>query len=402
MKRIFYFGFILLTAFVPVFAGTHFGLGSAVADHDSKIIHQERTNSNPLNLPVCTATPYTVSPIELATTFYLEPLGHMAGVGGHLFPTDHIYFYVPKATATTPTTNIYAPGDMTIYQVASSEYLNAVPRFTDYTIRFSPCQGLTGFYYHVGALSADLQAKIGSINQSCFMYPDNSIYYCNASVAIKVNAGDLLGTITGRVGHSFTTLDLGSYDRNQPALSFISPARHYQDELYTRCPLEPFQEPLKSLLSVRLGKYDGSVFRTIPPVCGEIMQDLPGTAQGLWYVPGTPQSTVQDISPHLALVHDNVVPTTGVFSVGNSMSASGLTGTQYFFQPTATGVVNLDFNLVTSNSTVYCYENFQNLFNSIILLQLPTSTTLKIEKQTAASCGTGPWAFTSNASQFER
>jgi hypothetical protein len=299
-------------------------------------------------------------------------------------------------------TNVYSPGAITIYQVAASEYLRATPPFTDYTVRFSPCGGVQAYYYHVGALSADLQAKIGTINQYCSMYADGSTYYCTKSVNIKMSAGELLGTITGRVGSSFTTLDFGLYDHNQSALAFISPARQFPDEPYTRCPVDYYTEPLKTLLTARFGRYDGSELRTAPPVCGEIMQDLPGTAQGLWYVPGTPQSTVQDVSPHLALVHDNVNPSTGVFSVGTSMSASSLPGTQYYFSPSSSGHVNLDFNRVTSDGTVYCYDAFTNLLNSIILLQLPTSSTLTIERQTAASCGSGPWTFTGNASSFVR
>ena len=383
-------------------AELHLGLGSAVASHDAAVFAQERARALTLNLPACTGTEYSVSPIDLGTPFNLDPLGHMSGVGGHMFPTDHIYFYVPKATDTTPTINVYSPGNIGIYQVASSRYLNAVPPFTDYTIRFSPCQGLLGFFFHVGELSPALSAAIGPINENCGTYPDGSIYYCSKNVATYVNAGELLGTMTGRLGSTFTTLDLGAYDRTQPVLSFVSPARQNPDALYTRCPLEPFQEPLKSLLEARLGEYDGSVLRTDPPVCGEFMQDVPNTAQGLWYVPGTPQAPVQDITPHLALVHENVLTSTGVFSVGTSMSASSLPGAQYRFTTASAGQVNLDFDLVTANGTVYCYDSFSNLANSIILVELTSATTLKIERQTAAACGAGPWSFTGSASSFER
>jgi hypothetical protein len=392
MKRAGIFFILIFATGFTVQAGTTFGLGAAVAEHDAEVITQERARALTLDLPVCTEEPYTVSPIDLATTFNLEPLGHMSGVGGHMFPTDHIYFYVVKSTPSTPTTNVYSPGNIGIYQVASSEYLHASPPFTDYTIRF----------YHINELSPALQTAIGPINEYCSTYTDGSIYYCTKSVAIYVNAGDLLGSITGRAGSSFYTLDLGAYDRNKPALGFISPARQYTDASSTRCPLDAYQDPIKSQLEARLGAYDGSQRRTAAPICGEFMQDVPNTAQGLWYVPGTPQNTVQDISPHLALVHDNVTPSTGVFSVGTSMSASGLSGGQYRFQAMTTGQVNLDFNLVTAGNTVMCYDSSPNLINAIILVQLTSATTLKIERQTAASCGSGPWMFTSNASNFVR
>lgn len=390
---------LILVATSPSRAGFKLGLGSAVAEHDTAVIHDERLRHPLLNLPACSDTMYSVSPIDLANTFALDPLGHMSGVGGHLFPTDHIYFYVAKATQTTPTFNVYAPGDMYIYQVASSEYPNASPSFTDYTLRFTPCQNLTGYFFHIGALSADLQSQVGSVT-NCYRYTDGSINYCTKEVEIAVKAGDVIGTITGRTGSSFVTLDFGMQDTNQPALAYVSPTRQIPEHLYTRCPLEKFEDPMKSQLIARLGKYDGTQPRTAEPVCGETMQDVPGTAQGLWYVPGTPQAMVTDPSPHLALVHDNVLPSTGVFSVGNSVST--LPGTQYYFQTQTTGQVNLDFDLVTNNGTVYCYESFTNLLNSIILLQVTSSTALKIERQNVASCGMGPWTFTSSATTFER
>ncbi|MFN0118154.1 MAG: hypothetical protein ACKVQC_07700 [Elusimicrobiota bacterium] len=403
-KYLFIFSLTIFSLMADVYAEIHFGLGKAAAKQASKAVEEQRSKDNQLNLPACTGEEYSVSPIDLATTFHLEPLGHMSGVGGHLFPTDHIYFYVLKSTSATPTYNIYAPGDMAITSVASYRYNNANPVFTDYSLRFSPCQGLSGFYYHMGALSAELEAKIGAINGSCYNYTDGSITLCSKDIVLYVKAGDLLGTLIGKVGNSFTVLDFGAYDHNKPALGFISPARYAnQNERFTRCPVEPFTDPVKSMLTARFGKYDGTVLRTTPPVCGEIMYDVAGTAQGLWYVAGTPMAAVSDLSPHLALVPDNVLPSTGVFSVGNSMSASSLVGTQYYFQTVnGAGLVNRDFDEITSDGNIYCYDNFQNLINSIILLQLPTSTTLKIERQTAASCGAGPWSFTNNASNFER
>ncbi len=402
MKRALLVIAIVVGCCAVVRAGLQLGLGSAVAGHDADQIDAERTRALTLNLPPCTETPYSVSPIDLGTTFNLDPLGHLAGVGGHMFPTGHIYFYVMKATAATPTTNIYAPAYIGIYQIASSRYLNANPPFTDYTVRFSPCQGLTGFFYHVNELSPALAATVGPIDEYCSTYPDGSIYYCTKTVATYLNAGDVVGTMTGRAGSSFYTLDFGSRDRTQAALPFISPARQNPEDLYTRCPLDRFEEPVKSQLEALLGMYDGSARRTDPPVCGEVMQDLPNTAQGLWYVPGTPQSPVQDIRPHLALVHDNVRTSTGAFSVGTSMAASSLSGGQYYFNTAGAGLVNLDFDLVTAGGTVYCYDSFSNLINGIILVQLTDSTTLKIERQTAASCGAGPWSFTGSASTFVR
>jgi hypothetical protein len=65
--------------------------------------------------------------------------------------------------------------------------------------------------------------------------------------------------------------------------------------------------------------------------------------------------------------------------------------------PTISGNFNTVFNRVVP-SDVYCYE----AENGIVLIQLPTQTTLRIEKQRLTECGSGPWVMGKNFAEFER
>ena len=171
------------------------------------------------------------------------------------------------------------------------------------------------------------------------------------------------------------------------------------------CPLSYFEGgPVLDQL-VALVNRDKVEGEALP--CGFVIQDLPGAAQGNWYFFGTgnyPDTFPQD--PHLALVHDNIHPSLGAFSVGTSVP--GLRTGVYHFKPQTSGRVNLDFSQVTADGNVYCYDPLNHYWGEpispahSILLQLTSETTLRIEKRDAAECGTGPRTFQSNFAEFER
>jgi hypothetical protein len=132
---------------------------------------------------------------------------------------------------------------------------------------------------------------------------------------------------------------------------------------------------------------------------GTIVQDVAGTAQGLWFLPGVPTSPED---PHLALVHDNVDPSQPVFSVGND--TFGLSSGTYTYTPQSSGIVDRDFSAITNDGLTYIchYWEVGNPSTPIgtILLQMPTATTLQIEAQ-SYNAG-GPWSFQGNEVLFER
>jgi hypothetical protein len=135
--------------------------------------------------------------------------------------------------------------------------------------------------------------------------------------------------------------------------------------------------------------------RTVPPVCGTVMQDVANTAQGRWYF----GSSAND-DPHLALVHDNVIPGQPVFSVGTSVPS--LPVGVYLFIPAASGRLNASFDRVTSDGNIYCYQ-LSNSSGRHIFVQLASASTLKIEGVVGSACGDpATWSLTAAAVQFQR
>src|SRR6185436_19954562 len=197
---------------------------------------------------------------------------------------------------------------------------------------------------------------------------------CHKQVEIQLPAGTVIGTAGGP---SIPGIDFGGADRRVTALAFVNPARSYGSDTdfgqnHTICPLDYFVADVAEALRARLGR--GAQRRTMEPTCGSIMQDVANTAQGRWYF----DNTVQD-DPHLALAHENVDPRLGVISSGTSIPS--LSSGARVFTPATTGRVNLDFQLVTSDGLIYCYEAFSTSPPPLrhVLIQLVSSARVKIE-----------------------
>jgi len=395
-------------------AGFHMGLGGAAAKKSAALFGEaaEKKTADSVGdnvarlLPSCGPAPFTVLPTDLSKMGGLVPLGNL-NPPGHTFPTDHIYFYGLRTSTSNPGSPtveapLLAPGDITVSEVVSADYLNATPPVTDYSIYFYACRELKAYFFHVRSLDASFQAKLGGgVDDGCWTYSTGgaSIRRCSQRVNVPVRAGETLGTVNGPGSSAF---DFGAYDHGKPPLAFASPSRHYAEQLYTVCPVDYFETGLKAQLEARFGRYDGGVIRTAPPVCGTIMFDSPSTAQGNWYKIGAPDSPED---PHLALVRNNYRPDWGAFSSGTSVP--GLSA-PYYFVPAASGLTQRDFAHITADGQIYCYDSFldplgQSITNIFtILVHMPTPTTLRIERQATTSCSAGPWAFTSGAVDFQR
>jgi hypothetical protein len=224
---------------------------------------------------------------------------------------------------------------------------------------------------------------------------------------VPVKAGELLGT-GGFV-------DFGPIEDSRYQISgFVNPAFHQLDRGF--CPLNYFTPGLQATYTAMLGAWNGSSFvpRTIQPVCGTIMQDLAGTAQGDWFYPGAPYPPD---NPHLALIHFNIDPSTASFSVGSSIP--NFSGAHDFAPKTVPDGTRIDYDFpLVKDTQLYCFDSLQIEFvanlggpdptyaGHIVLIQLSGTAldTLKIELQNpGTNCqGAGTWAFTGNAVQFQR
>ncbi len=323
------------------------------------------------------------NPTDMTEFANIAPLGNL-NPSGHVFPTDHIYFY----HSINSTSTVYSPGNATVTRISASQ--NQTAGTTDYSIYFKPCSELEVYYLHVSTMSQKLLGAFVAPFSWDNTYSTGGSTYRNygRNVNVPLVSGETMGTFTGQYA-----FDMGAYD-SRTTLNFVNPNARI-NSTHTVCPLDYFSDGLKSNLYSYLGS-SASNKRTVAPLCGTVDQDAAGTAQGIWLLAGT--TTVSGEDTHLALVHGNTDPTKAAFSVGTSISASGLSSGVYTFTPSA-GSYNKDFNTVTVDSGAQCYRAERN-GTQTILIQLTSPTTLKIEKLNG-DCDV-PRSFTGNETSFQR
>ncbi len=317
----------------------------------------------------------------------ITPLG-ATNPSGHTFPTDHMYFYLNEALSAEP---VYAPGKIWIESISTSEHLYADPVFTDYSISFRPCAKFHNFFLHVSGISEELQEAFEEgeeIYGPCSEYTAGGDDYrlCTRGVRVKLQAGDLLGYAGGNTGQG--ALDWGAYDTRIEITGVANEDRWGEQALYNVCPLDYYGATKKEVLY-------SSIIRTVEPLCGTINQDVDGTAQGRWFLEGTDESDWQEDN-HIALIHDETDFATGKFSVGDSTDS--LDTGEYDFTPTSLGYVDRDFDQVTADGQIYCYDTS----GEMILIKMEEDGGLRVEGQGSGSCGSGPWSFNDNYTDFER
>jgi len=347
--------------------------------------------------------------IDRELYYSIVPLGNV-WPPAHVFPTDHIYFSLLKSDpdnwdSAPVDVPVYAPADIFMVSLASQEHLYADPPYVDFDIEFVICSEVRFRLGHMTTLSPVLLEALENPD-SCEEYiaGERLRRGCWLDLsdqdAIFIEQGQLLGTTGGRLGQNM--LDLWATDMRMEPLPFANVDRYWDEYLQTACPLDYFVEPLSSELRNLFGGHTGEVQRSIEPTCGQILYDMPGTAQGNWFfnAPSSPED------PHLSLVYDNVDPNRGVFSIGNAFGDL-LPSMKYLFEPADEGTVNRFFSSVTPDGLVYCYEDLSTPIDGLqqnltILLSMEDENTLLVEARPAGSCGAGPWDISDAALIFNR
>lgn len=354
----------------------------------------------PANVSACSVgAPFSVSPIALSDigeTSGIVPLGNL-NPPDHTFPTAHLYFYLKDSDATVSGTDnvpLYAPGDLVITSIASST--QEATGKTDYSLTFYSCTQVRGYFGHVATLTGDVSAAFSAGGGSCTTYNPGSGNYtrCEQSVNVTVAAGVQIGTAGGPTTASFA-LDFGLYDARATALVFANDARisanaNKFDMFHIVCAIDYYTDSVKAELETKLNRTAG-----VTPLCGSYNQDVAATAQGKWFE-ASAASPYGSESGNLALVHGNTKPELGVFSIGNSVIGVGTVT----FTPTHSGMINRDFDEVTADGNLYCYDTLSSV-GIIFLIQMPSATSLKIEKQSATTCPASP-SFTASVTTFTR
>lgn len=345
-------------------------------------------NGPPPGLASCNSPQFlTVPLVPIGNISIISPLGNL-NPPPHTFPTDHIYLYMSIPAP------ISAPSAIVVTSVGLQHRTGGgQPSVDDYDVTFYPCADVRMWLGHVANLFPKFSAKVGALDGSCnALYQTGGFTYqqCRKAVNITMAAGEAIGM-------SAASLDVQARDR-RVTLSYVNPTRlsdpigEFGDK-HTACPIDYFDASLAELLRSKLGP-PGQI-RTTPPVCGTVMQDVPNTAAGRWFHPSSP-TFPED--PHLALAHDNILPSLGAFSVGTSIPS--LPSTVYTFTPASTGRVNRDFQFVTTIGEIECYNVSRN---QRVLLQLVSASRIRVEGIGPGVCGEpSTWMFGAGAVDFDR
>lgn len=375
---------------------------------------QEDYFADAANLPSCGDKKelFTVFPLKLTDFKGIVPLGTLAPTA-HVLPTHHLFFH-PRRVDPNNFNSLPAevpalsPGNITITEIKFTSSAQN-PNLDDGVIVFAPCRELKGYLDHFKTFSPTLKKaydegqliRCDEYQKSYQKFGTVNWKLCIKKVNLHVKAGEQLGTAGG--GEGQMVFDFGLFDKRVPQAPLANPKRWLGQEykVSTVCPLDYYPPELKDQLKSRLGTPDGTKRRTIEPVCGTANWDLPGTAQGVWILKG--EEYVAHENPHLALAYDNTDPNIAVISMGNSAQSKGFAWGTYNFNPQASGLINRDFKDIKDNQ-VYCFETddtYRQNARAVILIQMPTDKTLKIEKTNLSSCDTGPWQI-KNYTEFNR
>ena len=327
---------------------------------------------------------FTVSPIASEMITSITPLGAL-DAPSHIFPTDHIYVNVPGRDRSHQIVAVVSPGTLRVWRITSQTRTGDLS-FSDFKLEFALCGGLRAHFAHLGELSPRLLGAFEAAKADCRdrQIPGGAVRTCAAEVSVALVAAEPVG----RTNPTATGLDFGAFDPAR-TLPFVTPERYRMNlnTLGAICPLDLFSADVRAWLAARLGASEPTFrARTAQPVCGEVMQDRPGTAQGNWIVSGRP-SYPEDF--HLSFVHDNVDPRKPILAVG--LSVRGLAPGVYSYGAPAAGA-NPDPADIAADGAVRCLDGLRarQSVGGRILLAL-TAAGLDIEYEAGGACGVGPW-----------
>lgn len=303
------------------------------------------------------------------------PLGNLAPPG-HILPTNHMYFNY-KHVGTGPNkhsveTAIYSPADITATSMLEIDTTNDKASYKAYKIDFDLCPEVSGYFI--------LVQKLNDALASAYKSAQDTGTGGKRQVSVKLTAGELIGYGGGAAGFP-TGIDFTIIDTREPKPTVANPDRWHKSGLYFSCALDYFDPELSKRLYQKIGNFNLEYLNPGNPVCGTVYQDVPGTSQGVWVTQGFNEQ-LRDTEHVAALVHSNFDHKEGAFSFGDKIKAVGISNNAaLLFEPKTSGLINLDFNLVSDNK-VYCYDtdngHGQPSSKVTILLQLVDDKTIRI------------------------
>lgn len=356
--------------------------------------------------PADTGVPlFDTSPVAVSDFIAFRPLGFMS-VPIHMFPAKHSAFSMtPIGQAAIPKP-VRSPGKASVTEIYEARFSTGA---RNYQVFLHPCREVRAYFGHLATLSDKLLAEFNNAAPVCNSFSDGSatVTTCRReNLNIPLESGEPFGTGPDSAGVDFGTLDF----RRTPA-AFIDPAAYDHYYPYYLSPLDLFVASERQAIVNKTGSVFGTRMRTAEPVGGSYMQDIAGSAQGNWFLPGKYHGNSTDMSVFLGLAHDYVDPSQPLMAAGSSIK--GIVPGLFSYTPAAAGTDNRDFAAIRVDGQIHCIDRFMQGQSAggmpigkpagVLLLSLPDATTLTVELVAGNACATlANRAFTANATRFVR
>lgn len=339
-------------------------------------------------IPPCTNQRFTAFPVPFDTLASITPLGNLNPKpgGGHVLPTDHTYWHFPDGQpGTWHLEPLVSPGDITVTLIRSSR--DSDPSRSDggddYAIHFKLCAEVEGIFGHVKTIAPKLQAVIAG--KACIQ----NWAECAREVSVRVAAGERIGEVGGGV---FRGVDVGLYD-TRATLTFANPNRRMHDrERHAVCPFEYFDTTTRMQIDAKLPA-------PVRGTCGAVMQDIPGTLAGNWFLGVVSPDAFTKSSEQLAFSYEARAPSERVLSTGGQFGFVEY-GAGFVIGPEqSSGRINRAYRDVTPDGNIYCLQGATGSYSKM-LVQLVSRDELKIEYQRAQQLNAPDFLTCTGTEQF--
>ena len=343
-------------------------------------------------------------PIAAGDFLAFRPLGFLSPPI-HMFPAKHSAFSMTVPGTTAIRVPVRAPGKVWVKEIWEASFSTGGQNYQLYVY---PCTDVRVYFGHIVTLSEKLMSEMQKVPPSCNSFSEGTaiVTTCrHENMAVQLASNEPMGT-----GPDTAGVDFGLLDFRLPPAAFVR-LDHY-DHFYPNwaSPIDYFTADVRSVIASKTGSVFGSPMRTANPIGGTFMQDIPATAQGNWFFPGVYHASSTDLSPSLGLASDYVDPGQPMMAIGTTVS--GVSMGLYSFPGAGQGIVNRAFRDVRADGNTYCYERFLRgqstgglplgQPNGVLLISMPSDTTLKMELAPGTSCTAGSRASTASATMFER
>jgi hypothetical protein len=324
---------------------------------------------NPYGITATGPGVLSVLPLDSSTFVAATPLGAL-NPPGHVLPTDHVYLYFVDPWGGQQQLNDCSARPV---RAAGSGVVNFILRTE------------TG---------GDTKVQV-QMTRTFHYYYDHVLLAPGIAVGTHVNAGDIIGTTTGRC----PSIDLGVIDYEVTAPGLVNAAR-YGSTAHAASPYRYFTAPLQAFIYARVRIYEGVPYDKD----GRIGFGVAGRLAGDWFHASLATSGSQDIMGPTGWPR-SVSFANDWFDGTPRISIGGLIATPGVLKPAA-GSPDARTVSVASGLVVFDVAAVYNgrIGNGWVLAQMLSDARLRIEfvPMPATGAGVRPTQFTSAAQEYVR